>query len=158
MIDDSTLGRSVLIVFGLLYLYYTFWIYALPFVDDDNFVLRFFPPVKYALLVPAVLGTIFIGTLVTFIVVTFLLSWQSIMENNWIVIGIGGASCSGKTTITNELLNKFSESEKIHQDDYYYPVGSPNLEYIEEIKHYNWDTLSAIDMDRMVEAIKDKLR
>ena len=80
------------------------------------------------------------------------------MESSWIVIGIGGATCSGKTTIANELRRQLPGSDLIHQDDYYYPIGSPKLEYVEEIEHYNWDTLSAVDTDRMVEDIKAKLR
>lgn len=75
------------------------------------------------------------------------------MENGWIVIGIGGATCSGKTTIANELHNKLPESMLIHQDDYFHPVGSPKLEYIDEVQHYNWDKLSAIDTDRMVDDV-----
>lgn len=73
MIDDSTLGKRTLVIFGLLYIYYTFWIFVLPFVDDDNFITLFFPPIKYALLVPALIGTIFIGTLIIFTLVNYLL-------------------------------------------------------------------------------------
>lgn len=76
------------------------------------------------------------------------------MENGWIVIGISGATCSGKTTIANELCNKLTDSVLIHQDDYYHPIGSPKLEYIEELQHYNWDTLSAIDVDRLVNDVQ----
>lgn len=73
MIDDSTLGKRILVIFGLLYIYYTFWIYVLPFADDDNFITLFFPPIKYALLVPALIGTIFIGTLIIFTLVNYFL-------------------------------------------------------------------------------------
>lgn len=75
------------------------------------------------------------------------------MESNCMIIGIGGATCAGKTTIANELHAKIPESIVIHQDDYYYPIGSPNLEYIEEVGHYNWDVISAINTDKLINEI-----
>lgn len=74
VLDDATLGKLVLVVFGLLYFYYTFWIYILPFVDEENFITLFFPSVRYALIVPAILGSLFIGTLMTYIIMTYFLS------------------------------------------------------------------------------------
>lgn len=131
MIDDSTLGRSILFVSGLFYMYYTFWIYAVPFVDDNNFLLLLFPPVKFALLVPATLGTVFVSTLVSFVVLKFLSSWitnivlkpvpMSNMEDGWIVIGIEGVTCSGTATIALELHNRLPKSELIQRDNYYDP-------------------------------------
>lgn len=74
VLDDATLGKLVLVAFGLAYFYYTFWIYILPFADDENFVTLFFPSVKYALIAPAILGSLFIGTLVVCIIMTYILS------------------------------------------------------------------------------------
>lgn len=56
-------GRVVLSVTLVLLSYYTLWVIALPFVDDDyNFLVQFFPPVEVALGIPALLGTItFVG-------------------------------------------------------------------------------------------------
>lgn len=74
LLDDSTLGKLILIVSIILYVYYTFWIYGLPFADEDNFVTLFFPPIRYALIVPAICGTLFIGSILLFIFYTFCFS------------------------------------------------------------------------------------
>lgn len=79
------------------------------------------------------------------------------MKSDWIIVGIGGATCSGKTTVANELHKRIPDSVLIHQDQYYYPMGSEKLEYIEELKHYNWDSLSAFDVDRLVQDVKNIL-
>lgn len=76
------------------------------------------------------------------------------MEKNWIVVGIGGVTCGGKTTIANELHNKISNSVIVHQDDYYHPMGSEVLEYVEEVQHYNWDTITAINVERFTNDVK----
>ncbi len=171
ILDDSTLGKLVLITSGILYLYYTFWIYVLPFADDEDWMTIFFPPIRYALLVPAVIGSLFIGTLVVFTLITFFLSWNrgqirivfvifstGIMDSNWIIVGIGGATCSGKTTIARELRDRIQDCTLIHQDDFYFPMGSPRLEFIEELQHYNWDTVSAVDFDKLVAEIQSVIR
>lgn len=71
LLDDPSLGKFFLIVFGLLYLYYTLWIYALPFADDEDYLTLFFPPIRYALIIPAIFGTLFIGSIIVFILYTF---------------------------------------------------------------------------------------
>lgn len=72
----------------------------------------------------------------------------------WIVVGIGGVTCGGKTTISNELSKLIPNSVIIHQDDYFHPMGSDVLEYIEEVKHYNWDVVTAIDSERLVNDVE----
>lgn len=71
VLDDATLGKLVLIIFGILYFYYTIWIYILPFADDEDYIVLFFPPIKYALIIPALMGTLFVGTLIIFTLVTY---------------------------------------------------------------------------------------
>ena len=80
------------------------------------------------------------------------------MGSKWIVVGIGGATCSGKTTIANELHKRIPNSVVIHQDDYFLPIGSPQLEYLEEFKHYNWDKLWAIDSDKLISAVQSTVQ
>ncbi|EEB11315.1 Nicotinamide riboside kinase, putative [Pediculus humanus corporis] len=41
-------------------------------------------------------------------------------RENWLVIGISGATCSGKTTIAKELHSLFGNSVLLQQDDYFY--------------------------------------
>ncbi|XP_065223971.1 nicotinamide riboside kinase 2 isoform X2 [Planococcus citri] len=74
--------------------------------------------------------------------------------SSWIVVGFGGVTCGGKTTISNELHKMIPNSVIIHQDDYFHPMGSEVLEYIEEVQHYNWDTVTAIDSERMINDVK----
>lgn len=74
--------------------------------------------------------------------------------SSWIVVGLGGVTCGGKTTISNELHKMIPNSVIIHQDDYFHPMGSEVLEYIEEVQHYNWDTVTAIDSERMINDVK----
>lgn len=71
LLDDPALGKLILIVFGLLYLYYTLWIYALPFAEDEDYLALFFPSIRYALIIPATIGTLFIGSIILFIIYTF---------------------------------------------------------------------------------------
>lgn len=74
--------------------------------------------------------------------------------SSWIVVGIGGVTCGGKTTISNELCKLIPNSVIIHQDDYFHPTGSDVLEYIEEVQHYNWDVVTAIDSERLVHDVE----
>jgi NADH:ubiquinone oxidoreductase subunit 2 (subunit N) len=66
--SDAALGNILLIVSCLAFCYYTAWVIMLPFSDPDHAINQLFPPVRYALLVPASIGMAFIGTLVVFTV------------------------------------------------------------------------------------------
>lgn len=85
---------------------------------------------------------------------------------SWLVIGVSGVSCSGKTSLAQSIKDVFSDSlltEKffpnltveqvklVCQDDYFWPIDSPNHEWItvNDVKHINREQLSALDMDRM---------
>lgn len=43
----------------------------------------------------------------------------------------------------------------ISQDDYFWPVDSPHHIMCEHINHINWEILSALDMDRMCNDLKE---
>jgi NADH:ubiquinone oxidoreductase subunit 2 (subunit N) len=62
--NDAALGKILLIISCLSFCYYTAWVIMLPFTDSDHAINQLFPPVHYALLVPASMGLTFIGTLV----------------------------------------------------------------------------------------------
>jgi dolichyl-phosphate mannosyltransferase polypeptide 2 regulatory subunit len=64
--NDTTLGKILLIISCLSFGYYTAWVIMLPFSDPDHVINQFFPPVHYALLVPVSLGLAFVGGLVVF--------------------------------------------------------------------------------------------
>ncbi|ODN04694.1 Nicotinamide riboside kinase 1 [Orchesella cincta] len=66
-----------------------------------------------------------------------------------LVVGISGASCTGKTTLTKLLRASFPWSSVIHQDAYYHPNDPKYHVYLPDVKHFNWDLKSAIDFSKM---------
>lgn len=85
---------------------------------------------------------------------------------SWLVIGVAGISCSGKTSLSQSIKNVFSDpvlAEKyfpklnigqvklVCQDDYFWPIDHPNHEWItvNGVNHINREKLSALDMDKM---------
>lgn len=79
----------------------------------------------------------------------FVCSQSSIMSNKWIVVGISGATCGGKTTLASKLHEYFPESVKIGQDDYFHPIDSPHHVKCDSLNHINWELMSALDMKSM---------
>ncbi|XP_029162145.1 nicotinamide riboside kinase 1 [Nylanderia fulva] len=67
----------------------------------------------------------------------------------WLVIGISGATCSGKSTLANKIRDSFSGSIMVHQDDYFLPSSDPRHVKIQELNHLNWDLITSLDMQRM---------
>ncbi|XP_012274314.1 nicotinamide riboside kinase 1 [Orussus abietinus] len=67
----------------------------------------------------------------------------------WLVIGISGATCSGKTSLAKELASKFKNSLCIHQDDYFLAQDDPRHIEVPELKHYNWEIVTSLDMEKM---------
>lgn len=60
--SDAALGNILLIISCLSFCYYTAWVIMLPFSDPDHAINQLFPPVRYALLVPASTGTLVVFT------------------------------------------------------------------------------------------------
>ncbi|XP_035454688.2 nicotinamide riboside kinase 1 [Spodoptera frugiperda] len=79
-------------------------------------------------------------------------------RSNWVVIGIGGVTCGGKTSLAGRLRAGVSPTVVVHQDAYFLPDDSPRHTYIPELKHNNYDILSALDMDRMMDDIHAIMR
>ncbi|KAF6023745.1 NMRK2 [Bugula neritina] len=73
-----------------------------------------------------------------------------------LVLGLGGVTCGGKTTVANYLKGQLPKDSLavIHQDDYYWP---------EDSSHWNndgtdnWDELAAFDMDKLIKDVKEKI-
>ncbi|XP_014601471.1 PREDICTED: nicotinamide riboside kinase 1 [Polistes canadensis] len=78
-------------------------------------------------------------------------------SKDWLIIGISGVTCSGKTMLAKELHKKLSGSILIHQDNYYLLPNDPRHIKIAALNHINWEILSSLDMDRMYSDIKQLL-
>lgn len=85
-------------------------------------------------------------------------------SNTFLVIGVSGVTCGGKTTLANGLLNFFKDPanacmfgsktkintvKKLSQDDYFLPVDSSKHTIVEPLNHINWEIVSSLDLDRM---------
>lgn len=60
-----------------------------------------------------------------------------------VLVGIGGPSSSGKTTVAKALHSLFEKSTLIHLDDFYFPDAQ--IPYNEEAQIQNWDCEGAIN-------------
>lgn len=73
-------------------------------------------------------------------------------ENQPVVIGIAGGSCSGKTTVTNAIYNVFRDhSVVIIEQDYYYKDQS-DISFEQRLQT-NYDHPSAFDNDLLIDHI-----
>lgn len=70
-------------------------------------------------------------------------------KKNWLIFGISGVTCSGKTCLTNRLHKELKNSVVIHQDNYFLPKDDPRHIKIEELNHFNWEVITSMDMDKM---------
>ncbi|KAJ7199380.1 P-loop containing nucleoside triphosphate hydrolase protein [Mycena pura] len=76
------------------------------------------------------------------------------MPTKVIIIGIGGATSSGKTTLANHVHNCLHNSIVIHQDDFVPPAEK--LPKDPEFGFVNWDDApGAIEWDRMASFLRD---
>lgn len=76
------------------------------------------------------------------------------MSEKWLILGISGATCGGKTTIANKLIEIFTNGRVISQDNYFLPVDDDRHVWIPELNHINFDILTSLDMDKMHEDIE----
>lgn len=71
------------------------------------------------------------------------------MSKQWFVVGISGATCSGKSTLADEIHGNFPKSIVLRQDDYFLPVHDPCHIKIQELNHINWELITSLDMQKM---------
>ncbi|EIW62856.1 P-loop containing nucleoside triphosphate hydrolase protein [Trametes versicolor FP-101664 SS1] len=79
------------------------------------------------------------------------------MKTRIILLGIGGATCSGKTTLAKHLRRILPNSVIIHQDDFAPPQELIPLHPVYGVQ--DWDRAEgAIDWPRMVKALEEVKR
>ncbi|KAI1825398.1 nicotinamide riboside kinase 1 [Xylaria intraflava] len=67
-----------------------------------------------------------------------------------IIVGISGASSSGKTTLARLLRDVFPQSFILHEDDFY----RPEVELPSKHGLLDWDCIEAIDFEEMARALE----
>ena len=74
-----------------------------------------------------------------------------------LVVGLGGVTNGGKTTMCHLLERLFSSNKynfrvkSLHMDDYYRSEDDPHHIYLEEFNHHDWDCLNALDINRFID-------
>ncbi|KAF6202731.1 hypothetical protein GE061_003133 [Apolygus lucorum] len=71
----------------------------------------------------------------------------------WFVLGLCGVTNSGKTTTASRLKELYPNSVHIKQDDYFLAEDDPRHVIIQGLNHQNWELITSVDMDKMVEDI-----
>ena len=70
------------------------------------------------------------------------------------VIGLGGITCSGKTTMYNELSKylsiKYSNVRVIDLDSYARDENDPKHVHLQEFNNQDWESLTSLHVDRFI--------
>ncbi len=70
-------------------------------------------------------------------------------ENSNLIVGIGGGSCAGKTTLAQRLQELFGAAA-IKMDDYYRGIGP-----LDQVFDYNFDEPAAIEMEPLAQHLQE---
>lgn len=80
------------------------------------------------------------------------------MTQKWLVVGICGVTCGGKTTLATKLNKTLPNSKVISQDDYFLDLDDPRQVPIPELNHYNFEVMTCMDMAQMYKDIMDVIK
>lgn len=74
----------------------------------------------------------------------------------WLVVALSGVTNGGKSTLAAKLLEILPKgTQLIQQDNYFYNDNDPHhIPCPGGIKHHNWDVITAMDMNRMVQDVR----
>lgn len=89
------------------------------------------------------------------------------VNEQWLVTGISGVTCGGKTSLASSLYDYFNARlgqeiktgielhrvELMNQDSYFRPDADPNHVKIEKLNHLNWEIIESVDTERMINDI-----
>ncbi|XP_057477944.1 dolichol-phosphate mannose synthase subunit 2-like [Actinidia eriantha] len=64
---DRAVGFLLSFISISIFIYYTFWVIILPFVDSDHFIHKYILPQEYAILIPVFAGVTLLCFLSVFI-------------------------------------------------------------------------------------------
>ncbi|XP_076172269.1 nicotinamide riboside kinase [Ptiloglossa arizonensis] len=70
-------------------------------------------------------------------------------SKKWVILGISGTTCSGKTSLVNQLHKELKNSFIIHQDNYFFSMDDPRHTKIPKLNALNWEIITSVDMNKM---------
>lgn len=77
-----------------------------------------------------------------------------------LVVGLGGITNGGKTTMCKSLEELFASDRyhlrvrTLHLDDYFHPDDDPRHVHLPKFNHHDWDCLEALDTDRFLDDLQ----
>lgn len=87
---------------------------------------------------------------------------MSVVSQGALLVGLGGVTNGGKTTMCRSLERLFSAPEKdlrvssMHLDHYFRSLDDPHHVHLKEFDHHDWDSLAALDVDRFLSDLQSK--
>ncbi|XP_031558513.1 dolichol phosphate-mannose biosynthesis regulatory protein-like [Actinia tenebrosa] len=79
---DRAAGMGMVLLGGLIFIYYSIWIIVLPFVESGHILHQFFLPRMYSVIIPVVAGVILLGVIGVFITVIMLKNTKKPKKSN----------------------------------------------------------------------------
>lgn len=78
-------------------------------------------------------------------------------NRRWICVAVSGVTNGGKTSLVKFLGEQFPGSVAFHQDLFFRSEHDPNHEMVAQLNHANWEALSSVDWDQLIEAVERRI-